>query len=75
MPIAHVKRRWNHLPTIARLTIESAVWPRPRVKVTATSSGSTPDTWLIASTTTPSRIAMAVSTTRDPRRSRRLPTP
>ena len=31
--IACVSRRRNHLPTIARLTIDSALWPTPRVSV------------------------------------------
>ncbi len=38
VPIAHVSRRRNHLPTIARLTIDNAVCPKPRVRVTNTNS-------------------------------------
>jgi hypothetical protein len=36
--IAHVRRRLNHLPTMARLTTERALCPRPRVSVMNTSN-------------------------------------
>ena len=60
---------------MARLTTESALWPKPRVSVTQTSSAIVPATWLITSVTRPSSSATTVRTMRLPRRSMSLPTP
>ena len=47
-------RRTNQCPTIARLTTDRALWPRARVRVTATASPAKVLTRLIAHTVTPS---------------------
>ena len=41
----------NHWPTIARLITDNALWPRPRVSVTATASDQNDCAPLIAQTT------------------------
>ena len=46
-------RRTNQWPTIAMLTTDNALWPRPRVNVMATASAATLVTWLMAHTTMP----------------------
>ena len=43
LAIATVSRRRNHFPTIARLTTDSALWPKPRVSVTKISRPITED--------------------------------
>lgn len=55
--------------------MESAVWPSPRVSVMKMRSDATVVERLIAITTNPSAAAMAVTISREPRRSIRLPTP
>ncbi len=67
--------RANHWPTIARLITDSALWPRPRVSVTAIASAQNDSTALIAQTTMPSAAATVVSTIRAPRRSMKRPMP
>ena len=60
---------------MARLTTDSALWPKPRVSVTSTSSASAPLAWLMPSTVSPSASAVTVSTMRLPTRSISRPTP
>ena len=75
MAIAMSMRRTNHWPTIARLITDNALWPRPRVSVTAMASAQNDCTPLITTTTAPSARATVVRTTRVPRRSMNRPMP
>ena len=68
-PIAAGRRRTNHLPTIARLTTDSALCPSPRVSVTVKNNPHGPVTRLIRITSMPSAITMIDMTMRDPRTS------
>jgi hypothetical protein len=74
-PVACVIRLRNHFPTIAMLTIESELCPRPRVTVIRIASSRSPGAAVVASTVAPSASASAVTTTRLPRRSIKPPMP
>ena len=74
-PMAHVSRRRNHLPGIARLTTDSALCPNPRVRVISTSSMAALSMPAIAMTTPPRSSASVVRTIRLPRRSTSPPMP
>ena len=67
--------RTNHGAIIARLTTDSALWPKARVSVIQMASPRMERVWLIATTTSPRARATDVNTTRLPKRSRRCPIP
>ncbi len=67
--MALLNLRTNHLPIMVRLTTESALWPKPRIRISNTSSNAAEATLLNARTIQLSANKTTETTVRTPKRS------